>query len=155
MCCGVGQVSLPVACQAVCVEQPRTDRQCPTYRMTGPCQGHQYRTQYPIGLLCYQSADFLSTQRIRTHVLHINSKALWPNGLLSGCESESRQASLQSSVQYRVGTALGYREVSCAGALGKWVCQLCALSSHGQTDSVLHVTWHDHVGVTNIEHNTP
>jgi hypothetical protein len=33
--------------------------------------------------------------------------------------SESRQASLHSSLQYNIGSALGYTEVSSAVALGK------------------------------------
>jgi hypothetical protein len=39
-----------------------------------------YRILNPIGLICYPSAEFLPTQRIRTHVLQIKSYALWPNG---------------------------------------------------------------------------
>jgi hypothetical protein len=37
-----------------------------------------YRRQYHIGLLCYRSAKFMSTQRSRTHVLQNRTSALWP-----------------------------------------------------------------------------
>ncbi len=47
------------------------------------CNQDQYiphRLMYHLGLLCYQSAGFMSTQGIRTHALHIRRMPLLPNG---------------------------------------------------------------------------
>ncbi len=80
------------------------------------------------GLLRFQSAGFLSTQGIRTHVLQVDIGALikWlasrmPVLVLAGFSTKF------PSVPVPFGTPLGYREVSYAVASGKRDCQCQAV----------------------------